>query len=144
MPRHAEPRAAGDRAVTGPARGVADQPQRAYEGGVRRGRVGFALIALLAMTPGLHELVEATVHAVAVDPDTESAIVHHQEHEDSERSCSGVFHVCPCHAPSLIGLARVLVEVDEEPPATSEVAPPESFARGRAGYRSSIFRPPIA
>ena len=74
-------------------RAVADRRQRAYEGLVGRGRAGFALVALLAMTPGLHELVEATVHAVAVDPATESAIVHHQEHEDSERSCSGVFHV---------------------------------------------------
>lgn len=117
-------------------------PQRKIAVVVRRNVV--ALLALLAIAPGVPTLVDLSAHALTVDATIESAARHHDEHEDSERGCSGPFHVCACHTPSLVGVFRRGVEVRVDPPAMSAAAPPESFARGRAGFRSSIFRPPIA
>ncbi len=114
-----------------------------YRRGVRRGLIQ-ALFALLAIAPGMHQAIDAVAHAVVVDETTENPALHHEEHEDGERGCSGVFHVCACHAPSVIGIARRQVEVHEERPAVSQAAPRESFANVGAGYPSSIFRPPIA
>ena len=104
-----------------------------------------AVLLVLAMWPGLSELVELAQHAVE-----HGDIAHDQsdEHDsaplgEDEHGCSGTFHLCPCHSPTpaMASADTVRVPAGETIEACAQLTP--SYQVG-LGLAAPPTRPPIA
>jgi len=115
---------------------------------LRRSRATFghpfralALVMLLFVTPGALELLEDSVHFLVHDDSL------HDEGHDSDHCCSGPFHFCSCHAPSvaaptltggaLIAQVSWHATASARAPGAVRVGPADDHAR-------QLDRPPAA
>jgi hypothetical protein len=92
---------------------------------------------LFMAVPGVQELLEDAAHFLA-----DGHTAHDAGHADEqpEHCCSGLFHVCPCHANAVGELASMSAVA----PAHALVMPVLVHeAEGlRPGFHSPPFRPP--
>jgi hypothetical protein len=95
------------------------------------------LIVLVALLPGMGELVENTMHVVVqghlahADADGDS-----HETPDPEHGCAGPFHACAC-------CNTVLATVGSALPALGIPRPTQRLAFGRTQPPVDLFSPPI-
>ncbi|HEX9733771.1 MAG TPA: hypothetical protein VGG06_17505 [Thermoanaerobaculia bacterium] len=106
-------------------------------------RRGLAAVLLLALVPGVSEIVENVVH-LAVEGHAAHARPSGDQHSEPgpEHGCNGTFHLCSCHH-SLSFLPAVA------PPAVRRAAPDGSPATPettspRAGFHHIPEKPPRA
>lgn len=96
---------------------------------------------LLFVTPGALELLEDMVHFV-VHGDS----LHDEGHE-SDHCCSGAFHFCSCHAPS-VAAPTVLGALSIGRASWGAQAPTLGFGDPRLGpaddHARTLDRPPAA
>jgi hypothetical protein len=108
------------------------------------------ILMVVAMMPGLGELVDDAVHFLRTGH-TEHSDVHFDGHGDAhpdghhldeEHGCSGAFHLCSCHqSPTFLG-APLLPDLRSA--AVDVVRPSRLSTRGPDGVREDVARPPRA
>lgn len=97
-----------------------------------------AVLLLVAITPGVAELLEDTVH-YALHGHT-----FHEADHPADHCCSGAFHFCSCHSLSFGAPVRVAVPRVQPGGVAGELV-----ARGAAGgpadaHERGLLRPPAA
>ncbi len=101
-----------------------------------------ALACVIAITPGIRELVLDAAHWAA-----DGHVAHADacpDGEGDEHGCTGAFHSCPCHASASITAPRpqgltVFVPVERRAAYLLSVD-----QRGPAGFTRRLIRPPSA
>ena len=92
---------------------------------------------LFFVVPGAQELLEDAVHFLA-----DGHTAHEAGHADEQpgHCCSGLFHVCPCHANAVADLANVSVVPSVA--ALTLVFLVHEADGFRPGFHTIPFRPP--
>jgi hypothetical protein len=104
-----------------------------------------AIAVLLAylMVPGAGELTESVIHLIDTGHIAHALDDEAHDFDGDEHGCSGPFHLCACHA-------SVPFDVRNRQPAVAapnlldEPLPWELDDARADGYRTGVFRPPIA
>jgi len=94
---------------------------------------------LFIAVPGLQEMLEDAVHFIA-----DGHTAHEAGHADEQpgHCCSGLFHVCPCHAHAVAEVQSVsLVPSLHAPTLVVMVHDTDGV---RPGFHATPFRPPTA
>ncbi|HEX2676477.1 MAG TPA: hypothetical protein VHM19_07550 [Polyangiales bacterium] len=94
---------------------------------------------LLIAIPGAQEVIEDAVHFIA-----DGHTAHEAEHagEQPGHCCSGLFHVCACHAHAVGALASP--SVVPSAPLQAQQLHARAATDFRPGFHSTPFRPPTA
>lgn len=106
-------------------------------------RHGVVFVLLLALAPGVGEVLENAVHLL-----TQGHWAHARLHGDDhyhpgpEHGCSGPFHVCSCHH-SLAGSRPAFSPRAQAPKVIATLASPHAGST-RSGFHHVPERPPRA
>jgi hypothetical protein len=92
---------------------------------------------LLIAVPGVQEVIEDAIHLIA-----DGHTAHDAGHEDEQpgHCCSGLFHVCACHANAVAALVTELALPAAHCSPCAELAYVAKILL--PGFRTPPFRPP--
>lgn len=102
-----------------------------------------SLLLIALMTPSAGELAENLVHLLTEGHTAHAVQDSAHEPDSPEHGCTGIFHVCPCHATTSFTPARTAGRLDPLAPLAADDGPWTDGLPSR-GHRAGIFRPPIA
>jgi hypothetical protein len=103
-----------------------------------------ALLLVLAIWPSTGETAEYVVHWIQYGDAAHAAGDAHEESPigADEHGCSGMFHLCSCHAPSQGTLPRLAELAPHFPPADQRPLVTPTGGHG-CEARAPLIRPPI-